>query len=172
MSRTLVTLDFKQFHLCLGTRLFDNINNFRRHYELTNQRSPLVLDLTWPLSQWPVGKASQDVIYCCNVLHMTPWPCSLTLFCGSAWILRPGGLLLVYDTFSVDGVLTPDNNVQFNLSLRLRNPDWGIRDVADLKQLANQVGLQWVRSYEMPADNKILVFRQKDSQTDSSSSPK
>ena len=124
-----------------------------------------MLDLTWPVAQWPVTKASQDAVYCSNVCHISAWSCTLGLFCGSAKILRPDGLLLIYGPFAVDGVLTPDSNALFDLSLRSQNPEWGIRDVADLKKIANEVGLEWVRSYDMPANNKILVFKKKESES-------
>ena len=46
-------------------------------------------------------------------------------------------------------------------SSRERNPGYGVRDVADLKVLAAKNGLELKDRYEMPANNKILVWVKK-----------
>ena len=51
-------------------------------------------------------------------------------------MLKNGGKLLMYGPFAVDGVLQPQSNVDFDLSLKLNNPEWGIRDIRDLVSLS------------------------------------
>jgi Protein of unknown function (DUF938) len=46
----------------------------------------------------------------------------------------------------------------FDTSLRERDPEWGVRDIADLEKLAAGVGLGLVEMAEMPANNMVLVF--------------
>lgn len=46
---------------------------------------------------------------------------------GAGKVLRPGGLLLVYGPFKVDGKCTTESNASFDMSLRQQNPEWGYR---------------------------------------------
>ena len=43
--------------------------------------------------------------------------------------------------------------------LRLRNPEWGVRDVEEVADLARANGLDLVERVPMPANNLSLVFR-------------
>ena len=48
---------------------------------------------------------------------------------------------------------------RFDSTLRARDPEWGIRDVNDVKAIASQNGLELEEIVEMPANNKCLLFR-------------
>jgi hypothetical protein len=52
----------------------------------------------------------------------------------------------------------------FDTSLRDRDAEWGVRDIADLEKLAAGVGLGFVEIAEMPANNMVLVFERSTSQ--------
>ena len=151
----------------VGTSYFDSINAFRLglgveppEKPLGNVYEPIVLDLTWPTSKWPIAANSYDIIYCSNVVHISPWPCSIGLFAGAKHCLKhSNGILVMYGPFATDGSLEPQSNRDFDQSLRQRNPEWGIRDISDLKKLAQQNGLILDRTYDMPANNKILLFK-------------
>jgi len=45
------------------------------------------------------------------------------------------------------------------VSLRSRNPEWGIRNLEDVIAAAQKEGLEFVQSVEMPANNLSVVFR-------------
>ena len=60
---------------------------------------------------------------------------------------------------SAQGVPTAPSNLAFDQSLRARNPDWGLRDVAAVTAEAETQGLRFERLVEMPANNLILVFQ-------------
>jgi hypothetical protein len=47
----------------------------------------------------------------------------------------------------------------FDMSLRSRDPSWGVRDLEDVVKAAEDQGLHLVESSEMPANNLILLFR-------------
>ena len=49
-------------------------------------------------------------------------------------------------------------NAVFDTSLRNADPEWGVRDIADLEKLAARNGLALQETVEMPAHNMILVF--------------
>jgi hypothetical protein len=92
------------------------------------------------------------------VLHISPWRVSQNLISGSARLLRDSGRLIVYGPFMRDGAHTAPSNAAFDATLRAENPDWGVRDVGDLKSLAERAGLTLAKIAPMPANNLVLVF--------------
>jgi hypothetical protein len=50
------------------------------------------------------------------------------------------------------------SNAVFDTSLREGNPEWGVRDVEALEELAAGAGLVLIEATEMPANNFTLVF--------------
>ena len=78
---------------------------------------------------------------------------------GCGQYLKPNGYLLTYGPYSVDGTLTPESNVNFDKSLKERNGQWGIRDVADVEKEASSNGLILKERVQMPANNFCLLFQ-------------
>lgn len=122
---------------------------------LPNLRPPLDVDAAAPV--WPV--ASADAIVSINMIHIAPWQACLGLMAGAGRLLPPGGPLVLYGPFNVDGRFTAPSNAAFDASLRARDPAWGIRDVADVAAAAEAHGLSLDERVEMPANNTMLVFR-------------
>lgn len=127
---------------------------------LINVRAPLRLDVLAP--QWPAdgpGFAEQfDAIYCANMLHISPWATCSALMRGAARHLALDGVLLTYGPYLEDAVPTAPGNLAFDASLRERDPQWGIRHLADVAGEARHVGLQLRERHQMPANNLLLVF--------------
>ncbi len=71
---------------------------------------------------------------------------SQNLFSGAGRLLRDGGRLFIYGPFMRDGAHTAPSNAAFDATLRAENPDWGVRDVGDLKSLADRAGLTLYRN--------------------------
>ena len=119
---------------------------------------PLQLDV---LQQpWPLPPDQPfDAIYCANMLHIAPWACCAALMHGAAQWLVPGGLLLTYGPYFVEGEAPSPGNAAFDADLRARNPAWGIRWLHAVQAEAAAAGLQWVQRLAMPANNQLLVFR-------------
>lgn len=65
---------------------------------------------------------------------------------------------MLYGPFKRDGKHTAVSNAVFDTSLREGNPQWGVRDIADVAALAARHGLALRETVEMPANNMILVF--------------
>jgi len=109
-------------------------------------------------TSWPV-EAGFDAVFNANLIHIAPWEVALALFAGSARMLHPGGLLLLYGPFRVDGEHTAPSNAAFDVDLRRRDPSWGVRDLTDIDAVAAENGLPRIAMQEMPAQNRLLVFR-------------
>ena len=139
-----------------------SIAAWRAHAALSNVRPPLRIDLAdpaWcPQMRDGSGPGELLAVFCANVIHIAPWRVAEGLFAGSARHLRSDGRLFLYGPFKRDGQHTALSNAVFDTSLRDRDPEWGVRDIADLKTLADSVRLTLVETAEMPANNMVLVF--------------
>lgn len=123
--------------------------------KLPNVRPAINIDAA--AAQWPIDQA--DVIFCINMIHISLWAATVGLMRNAARILPPGGMLFTYGPYRRDGTHTSDSNAAFDESLRQRNPEWGIRDVGEITDLAQFNGLQAPEIIQMPANNLSLIFR-------------
>jgi hypothetical protein len=121
----------------------------------TNVRAPLLLDVT--AQTWPVKSA--DAVLCINMIHISPWGATLGLMRGAAALLRPGAPLYTYGPYKRDGAHTAPSNVDFDASLRARDPSWGVRDLEAVASAAQTAGFTAPEITQMPANNLSLVFR-------------
>ena len=117
--------------------------------------SALPLDVL--TGDWPTGRF--DSVYSANTAHIMSWSAVCAMFAGVGGCLASEGLFCLYGPFNIDGSFTSPGNEAFDLDLRLRNPEMGIRDLEALESLAlcNQMKLQ--QRISMPANNFLLVFR-------------
>lgn len=122
---------------------------------LPNVRPALALDAA--AAEWPVTRA--DAVLCINMAHIAPWTATLGLLRGAARLLPPGAPLLLYGPWIRDGVETAPSNLDFDASLRERNPDWGLRRLEALAAAATDFSAPEV--IEMPANNVTLVLRRR-----------
>jgi SAM-dependent methyltransferase len=120
-----------------------------------NLLPPLRLDVT--SDRWPLERA--DAVLCSNMIHISPWAACEGLIAGAARILPLGGILYLYGPYKIDGRQTAPSNEAFDLDLRARNPLWGIRDLADVEDLAKRHGLTLAETVPMPANNLSVIFR-------------
>ena len=121
---------------------------------------PLHLDVTTDPRAWGVESGAFDVVFCCNMVHISPWETTAGLFRAGAHVLRSGGLIVMYGPFSVDGDMV-DSNRQFDLSLRSRDARWGIRDLRDVSEQATACGFELQEKVAMPANNMILLYQKR-----------
>jgi hypothetical protein len=98
-------------------------------------------------------------VFCANVVHIAPWRVAEGLVAGAGRYLGPDGLLFLYGPFKRGGQHTAPSNAAFDSSLREGNPEWGVRDIEAVDELAARAGLSLVEVAEMPANNLTLVFR-------------
>jgi len=146
----------------LNEQHLKSISAWRAHAGLPNIRPPLRIDLSdsaWcPEMHDGSGPGELLAVFCANVIHIAPWRVAEGLFAGAGRYLRVDGRLFLYGPFKRDGRHTAVSNAVFDSSLRDRNPEWGVRDIADLERLAANAGLALTDIAEMPANNLTLVF--------------
>jgi SAM-dependent methyltransferase len=122
---------------------------------LANLLPALALDVTAP--SWPVTRA--DAVVAINMIHIAPWTAAAGLMAGAGRVLASGGVLYLYGPFRENGSHTAPSNAAFDSSLRRSNPDWGVRDLGEVTELARGHGLDLVERVAMPANNLSVVFR-------------
>ncbi len=132
----------------------DSITYWCTQAGVSNVLQPLRLDVLTP---WPLAQMF-DAIYCANMLHIAPWATTAALMRGAALHLKPQGVLITYGPYLERGVATSIGNLNFDADLRKRDSSWGIRQLDDVVQQAELVGLQLRERVAMPANNLLLVF--------------
>lgn len=135
---------------------FGSITAWASEQRVTNVRPPLVLDVM--AANWLPEDRRFDLIYCANMVHISPWATTAALMQGSARHLAAAGMLVTYGPYLEDGVPTSPGNLSFDQSLRAQNPAWGIRHLEDVTQQAALAGLRLAARHAMPANNLLLVW--------------
>lgn len=123
--------------------------------ETGNLLEPLDLDVL--MDPWPIDSA--DAVVCVNMVHISPWRVTEGLMRGAARILPQEGILYLYGPYKIDGEHTAPSNAAFDDSLKSRDPEWGVRDLADVTAEAAANGLRHVETVAMPANNLSVIFR-------------
>ena len=123
---------------------------------LANVAPALQLDVL--ASPWAGVSERIDALFCANLLHIAPWVACAALMQGAARHLAPGGLLLTYGPYLVDGEPVAPGNLAFDSDLRARNPDWGLRRLGEVVATAQGAGLRLRERVVMPANNLLLVW--------------
>jgi SAM-dependent methyltransferase len=131
----------------------ESIRAWTQSAALTNVRAPVAFDVRQP---WPVARA--DAVLCINMIHIAPWAATQALIDGAAGVLPDDGVLFLYGPFRRDGRHTSASNAAFDAQLRLADPDWGVRDLEAVVELAGAAGFDLKEVVEMPANNLSVVF--------------
>ncbi len=100
-----------------------------------------------------------DAVFSANAVHIMSEDDVECLFEGIGKVLEAEGLLVLYGPFNYQGNYTSESNARFDIWLKNNNPKSSIRDFEWLDSLANKAGMILQGDYEMPANNRILVWR-------------
>ncbi|MEG8220208.1 DUF938 domain-containing protein [Sphingomonas sp. HH69] len=131
-----------------------SIEAWRGEAGLPNLRAPILLDAA---ADWPIDRA--DAMVCINMVHISPWDATVGLFTQGARLLPKDAPLILYGPYFQADVAPAASNVEFDASLRARDPRWGIRALEDVGALATAQGFALDRVQAMPANNLTLIFR-------------
>jgi cyclopropane fatty-acyl-phospholipid synthase-like methyltransferase len=132
-----------------------SINAWRQDAVAGNVRKPLSLDVScgpWPGQQY-------DGVFSANTTHIMSWPEVRKMFAGVGQVLVPGGVFCLYGPFNYRQRYTSESNARFDRWLRNRDPLSGLRNFEDLDELANSHGMALQQDWEMPVNNRLLVWR-------------
>ncbi|MBI75130.1 MAG: hypothetical protein CMH94_05960 [Oceanicaulis sp.] len=121
--------------------------------------APLALDLRDP--DWFAAAGAADALVCINVIHISPWIVTEHLAAGAAALLEAGGPVYLYGPYR-EGEATAPSNLEFDRSLKSRNPDWGVRALSDVVAVFDRAGFDLESRTGMPANNLSLVFRKRE----------
>jgi hypothetical protein len=129
---------------------------------LENVQRPLVLDVNDP-DHWSEirNQCRYDGVFSANTAHIMHWPEVVNMVSGIGRLLPNQGLFLLYGPFNRNGEFTSDSNAKFDSSLRLQDPEMGIRNDVDLIEIAESNRLIPIADLEMPANNRILGFQKR-----------
>jgi hypothetical protein len=119
-----------------------------------NVRAPIDLDAS--ARSWPIEEA--DAIIAINLVHISPWKVAVGLMVGAKRLLPVGGVLYLYGPYRQRERPLAASNAAFDADLRNRNPQWGLRDVADVAAVAERNDLHLEEVVDMPANNLSLLF--------------
>lgn len=121
---------------------------------LGNVLPPLDLDVNQEL--WPIDFI--EGVFSANTVHIMSWQAVCRLFAGLGRILATGGFFSLYGPFNYNGNYTSKSNADFDCWLKERDPLSAIRDFEAICDLATNCGLKLVRDYEMPSNNRLIVW--------------
>ena len=125
---------------------------------LANRRNLLPpLDLEALVFDW--SQVEFDGAFSANTAHIMSWSAVVAMFRGIGRQLKDG-VFILYGPFNRNGVFTSSSNQQFDNHLRRANPEMGIRDDRALIEVGLECGLELVNDIDMPANNRILIWRQ------------
>lgn len=138
--------------------LVPRLNNNLVKFASANVKQAIEIDLLnegqWPTSQF-------DTVYTANTLHIMSWQHVQKLFERLDSTIKPSGYFITYGPFKYGDEYTSSSNAEFELWLKDRDIQSGIRDFEAVNELAISVGLTLVEDIAMPANNQLLIWQKK-----------
>ncbi len=122
---------------------------------LPNVLPPLAIDVND--ASWQIK--SVDAIFNANTVHIISWIGVERLFAHISRVIEPGGYVCFYGPFNYGGNFTSESNARFDDWLKSRDPDSGVRDFEAVNMLATTRGLELLHDFDMPSNNRMLVWR-------------
>jgi SAM-dependent methyltransferase len=121
---------------------------------LANVHYPLAIDVRAA----QVDADCWDGVFSANTAHIMSIEAVRAMFSLVGRALRRNGVFCLYGPFRQGGKFNTTSNAEFNVSLRARDPDMGIRDIEVLDEFGRGTGLRRTRLYAMPANNHLVVW--------------
>jgi len=123
--------------------------------KLPNVLPPVAIDVND--DRWPIEIV--DTVFNANTVHIISWSEVERMFAGIARILSTGGILCLYGPYNYKGKFTSESNAHFDVWLKSRNKNSGVRDFEAINRLAETYGLFLLRDVAMPSNNRTLVWQ-------------
>lgn len=136
----------------------ENIPSIDSWCEAMENVSPgLQLDVTqdvWFEKNYP----KFNLLLCFNVIHITQWEVTRSIFKGADKYLSKDSQLLFYGPYKIDGKHTSKSNAEFETWLKEKDSSFGIRGIADVENEANGNGFMLKEVIPMPTNNYMVKF--------------
>lgn len=116
--------------------------------------APLELDMSDDNSRAQIT-TRYDVIYSANMIHIAPISALHGLAELAARAVNETGLMILYGPFLMGAASAP-SNLDFDASLKRRNPEWGVRDIDLVKHIFAKHGFNSAARRGMPKNNFLL----------------
>jgi len=131
------------------------ITTWLRSAKLQNLHGPEVLKIG--KDDFPKGVF--NYVFTANTLHIMSWKENKTLFKLLGKRLREDSLVFIYGPFNYDGKHTSESNEKFDQLLKDKDAKSGIRGFQNVLENMVKAGFELVKDHEMPAHNRMLVFK-------------
>lgn len=122
---------------------------------LTNIAPPIEIDVS-------VDSAHAGIYgfaFSANTAHIMSLSEVAGMFHVVSSCLKIGARFALYGPFMYGGKHTASSNENFDAMLKQQSASMGIRDKAALDAMAFEAGLEFSEEIEMPANNRILIWR-------------
>lgn len=121
---------------------------------LSNLRGPLHFEIG--KDEFP--KYTYDVVFTANTFHIMNWKQCKNLMKMLGNRLREGAQVIIYGPFNYNSQFTSESNSEFDKWLKKNDAAKGIRSFEDVDNNMKKNGFTLYKDYEMPANNRILVY--------------
>lgn len=134
-------------------------------YEGNNVGLPLKLDVSnqqdWAKIEVSGSIENYDGIFTANTAHIMCWDQVCDTFEGASKLLTANNRFAVYGPFNRQERYTSESNARFDQFLRNQNTLMGIRNDDAVFELAENTGFELENDHDLPANNRLLVFRKR-----------
>jgi cyclopropane fatty-acyl-phospholipid synthase-like methyltransferase len=120
-----------------------------------NLKAAIELDV---LKLWP--SESYDMLFSANSFHIMGNKAVEICLEKAANCLTVNGYFIVYGPFNYNSQYTSSSNQRFDGMLKANDPGSGIKDIEWVCEIAQEAGLDLIDDIEMPANNRILIWKQ------------
>ncbi len=131
-------------------------------YEKLNMKMPQPLAIDVEITPWDISSAlalSLQVIVSINLIHISSWNCTRSLFTESGKLLSNGKYLMLYGPFKIDNEHISQSNYLFDKSLKMQNNNWGVRNLDEVNKEAYNNGFAQKDLICMPANNLSIIYK-------------
>jgi len=131
-------------------------------YEKLNMQMPQPLAIDVEISPWEIkselGLSLQGIVSI-NLIHISSWNCTRSLFKQSGKLLSNGKYLMLYGPFKIGNKHISQSNYLFDKALKMQNNNWGVRNLDEVNEEAYNNGFFQKELILMPANNISIIYR-------------
>ena len=131
-------------------------------YEKLNTKMPQPLAIDVEITPWKItselGLSLQGIVSI-NLIHISSWNCTRSLFKESGNLLGNGKYLMLYGPFKIGNEHLSQSNYLFDKSLKMQNNNWGVRNLDKVNDEAYNNGFVQKELILMPSNNLSVIYR-------------